>query len=854
MSPFDNLCHRLRALTFGGLLLLSAGAWAASGAADAGSPWGQVPAYKLGQDRKPLQALEDLIRATQEPAARRGLERQLIAVLNAGATPDAKHWICRQLWFLGTDESVPSLARLLADPQCVEMACYALGRNPSPASTQALIRGIPEAQGLGRVAIINALAGRTSPEACGAFERHAADQESVVAEAAIRALGMTGTPKSAASLARLAAGSTAARLPVVRDAQLRCAQLMNTAGNRSAAAAIYKELLAPTLPPHIRRGALLGLVSANPATAFKTAAKWLQTDEPVARAAAVAAFRTGNPGMAARNLVPLLQAATSETILEAIRILGDLHEPSAVPGLLRAMRHPQADVRIAATRTAGMMANDKVIEALLQLATSVEIPAVERDAALAGLRASRGARIDPQLVAGLASAQAQVRPGLIALLADRGATSALPALLNEAAAGDPAGRRAAVRAIARLGDPSQAPALIKLVGSLTDDSLRGDFEQTIIEVCRRALATDRWAEPVLAGFTPQTPPAGRSSLVRVLGGLGGRASLDRISAALQDPDQGVQESAFRELTNWPTPDALGLLRTMFKTASQPIRRTLALRGYARLLSIDAERPAPQRMQDYQDLMRDAGNADERKLVLAGLSELAQPGAIDIALPCLADEATRSEASLALTRIALAVAGAQPEAARRALEKVADAPIDAATREKAQKALLQLDAQSSWLTSWQLSGPYSQDGKNHAALFDIVFPPEESGAQDVKWRDLPAGTDPARPFVVDVLRVLGGEQRVAYVRTFLQSPRAQEAILELGSDDGAKVWLNGTVVHANNIARPLVPDADKATVTLREGNNVLLIKLTQNNLGWEFCARLHRPDGRRVDGLRQSPTP
>jgi hypothetical protein len=44
------------------------------------------------------------------------------------------------------------------------------------------------------------------------------------------------------------------------------------------------------------------------------------------------------------------------------------------------------------------------------------------------------------------------------------------------------------------------------------------------------------------------------------------------------------------------------------------------------------------------------------------------------------------------------------------------------------------------------------------------------------------------------------------------------------------------------------------VDLKAGWNELLMKVTQNNLGWEFSARLTKPDGSRLDGLRFSGEP
>ena len=72
---------------------------------------------------------------------------------------------------------------------------------------------------------------------------------------------------------------------------------------------------------------------------------------------------------------------------------------------------------------------------------------------------------------------------------------------------------------------------------------------------------------------------------------------------------------------------------------------------------------------------------------------------------------------------------------------------------------------------------------------------------------------------------------------------------MGSDDGLKVWMNEKVVHANNTARPLQPGSDKVKVELKEGWNRLIIKVTQNNLGWEFCAKFLNPDGTPLKGLK-----
>jgi hypothetical protein len=74
---------------------------------------------------------------------------------------------------------------------------------------------------------------------------------------------------------------------------------------------------------------------------------------------------------------------------------------------------------------------------------------------------------------------------------------------------------------------------------------------------------------------------------------------------------------------------------------------------------------------------------------------------------------------------------------------------------------------------------------------------------------------------------------------------------MGSDDGIKAWLNGKLVHAKNSPRAAIPYTDKVRIKLKAGWNPLLLKITQNNVPWEFCARIttSRGSGQPVPGVR-----
>jgi hypothetical protein len=104
------------------------------------------------------------------------------------------------------------------------------------------------------------------------------------------------------------------------------------------------------------------------------------------------------------------------------------------------------------------------------------------------------------------------------------------------------------------------------------------------------------------------------------------------------------------------------------------------------------------------------------------------------------------------------------------------------------------------------------------------------------------------WTVDLEGLIGGDRRAAYLMTEIVSPAPQDAVLELGSDDGIKAWLNGQLVHANNVLRGHTPGEDRVPVTLREGQNSLMLKVIEEGGDWAASARLVGPDGEPLEAL------
>jgi hypothetical protein len=149
----------------------------------------------------------------------------------------------------------------------------------------------------------------------------------------------------------------------------------------------------------------------------------------------------------------------------------------------------------------------------------------------------------------------------------------------------------------------------------------------------------------------------------------------------------------------------------------------------------------------------------------------------------------------------------------------------------------------WITEYQVAGPYTKDNLPGAKLFDIPFEPETDGK--VEWK--PWKGQGTSPWICDLGPI--GNNRCGYMRAQIWSPKAQDAMLLVASDDGVKVWLNGKVIHQDNKVQSYNDPPDKANVALKEGWNSLMLKVVQDSGGWGAMVRVVAADGNKLEGLK-----
>ena len=125
--------------------------------------------------------------------------------------------------------------------------------------------------------------------------------------------------------------------------------------------------------------------------------------------------------------------------------------------------------------------------------------------------------------------------------------------------------------------------------------------------------------------------------------------------------------------------------------------------------------------------------------------------------------------------------------------------------------------------------------------------------ELKWREV-AQED----YDVDFNALLGHEitQSVAYAVSYIRSEADQRELRMLvGSDNEAKVYLNGKQVHKSPAVRSFVADQDTVPdITLNAGLNVLVFKVVNETGDWQGSIRFTDAQGNPVKGIKVTLTP
>jgi len=380
-------------------------------------------------------------------------EAELLAVLKSPtASRFEKSDACRQLAIVGTKASVPTLAALLANDELSHMARYALEPIQDPSVDAALRDALAKTSGNLRAGIIHSIGVRRDAKAVPALVALLPDPF------AASALARIGTPEALAALEQ--------HLPATAAACLIAAE---------AKPALYEKLIAPSIPAHIRIGAMTGAIRARGANGIPMVIQQLHSEDPGMFGVALRLAREWNEPKLTAALAAEISKLPADRQDLLVRALGDRGERAAVPALLelRTAASIQALTQLGATEAVPM---------LVEVALGGRELAAAAQAALVSLP---GQQAEKAVLGLLGNSDPKIRALGISLVSQRRVAGVVPTLLKAARDSDPAVRAAAIRAAGELAGAGDFPALIDLLLQAKSPAETDAIETALTSVCTR---------------------------------------------------------------------------------------------------------------------------------------------------------------------------------------------------------------------------------------------------------------------------------------------------------------------------------------------------------------------------------
>lgn len=799
---------------------------------------------------QPQLTLERICHRAGQPGAdaeRAGLCRAMLARLKSDTPKDARVWLLRKIEPLGREESAEPLALLLSDPDVDirELARRALINNPTEAALNFLrqrLAGPAGEQPPTLIALIQALAARKDVGSIPSFIKLSKSPDDGVALASIRALGNFATNEALDALGMTARQAEGVRGEVATLAAIRCAENFIAAGKPDTVEPLLVQISQQKLGPAVHRAVRGALVRARGAQGLSLLLELLNSDDRDDRRAAADLARQTTFDALIKPLCDDIAKLPPESQALLLNALAARGAAQVRPFAVASLQSTNADVAAAAVRALRDVGDAACVLPLAELAAK---SSTQRLGVRDTLARMRGATIDEEIVRLIPTAPAAARAELIRSTAARHHKAAVPLLLQQAGEGEIDVRVAALDALANLADARDAARVLPLALSAADETLAKSAEDAVVTISLRNADKNARAMPLIDQLH-HTTPTGMLALLRMLGRLEGPQALQVLQVGRENGDAAIADASIRALAGWSSVEVLDDLADVVLKSTDEAQRMIALRGYVRLVRLPSSRTPAETLALLKRVTPATESVDSRKLMLSALAEVPTAAALSLITDWLGNKALSEEGTLAALSVVRGIAAADGDSARATLAQLSKLEVSGETHKKVEEAAAWLDKMNGYCAAWLVSPVYEEKGRDRAALFDSELAPERG--EKVEWKPL-AITDAANPWMFDFTHIDGGQNRCIYVKTAVWSENDQPARVELGSDDGGKVWLNGQMVFSKNVVRPVQQAEDRFDVSLKAGWNTLLLKIPQGAGGWGFILGLKRPDGGNLTGLK-----
>ena len=410
----------------------------------------------------------------------------------------------------------------------------------------------------------------------------------------------------------------------------------------------------------------------------------LKSDDQEMHAAAIAMVKDMAGAEVTGALVKELPGLPAASQVQLLAVLGDRGDAATLGAVVAAVKAADASVREAALKAVGQLGDSSSVMLLAE--TAAGVTGGEQKAARESLYRLRGEGVDEAILNGIGNAKAETKVELITSLGRRNIYAGVETLLETAKDADRNVRIESLKVLGALGKPKDMAALVDLLIKVKSPSDRTEGEKTVAVVAHKIGKKDEQAAAVLAKLPLVKDLETRCSLLSVLGRIGDNSGLGVLRKALSSKELDEQSAAIRALSTWPTVEPTVDLLAVAEGSKNQLHKTLALRGFVRLLGLESDRAASETIGMYKQAMALAPNATEKRRVLSGLSSVASVDALAMGVEHLSDKELFGESEAAVIRIAELIYKEHPQESESAVKKVISSTKSDSVREQAEAVL------------------------------------------------------------------------------------------------------------------------------------------------------------------------
>ncbi|CAN5863280.1 hypothetical protein BH24BAC1_BH24BAC1_14000 [soil metagenome] len=588
------------------------------------------------------------------------------------AQAPTKAFLLRQLETVGKEEAVASLASYLPQASLCGPAARALVRINSPASRQALAKGLAASSGECQLSLLQALGESRHPEGLASVKELVGQQDKELKKLALFTLASSGDPSFGEVLAAEAerAGYTYEETNAT-SSYLLWARRLAEKGHHGQVISLARALLEKSTRPdqvHTKTAALALLVQLQGPDSLPLLFQAANDPHKEYRVAALRhATAMEGPGLTGQ-WVKQMSRARPEAKAELLTLLGNRQDKAALPAVVKQVKNKNESIKIAALVAAAKL-GPETARALLLRELRRATPAVA-ERVKHTLLSLPGTSLVPAVAEALPRASPAGKAALLEILSYRRATEKIDLVLKEAESKDPVVRLAAFKALQTLASAPQVPALSGLLEGSAGPEEAAALQTALVQALKESGDQEARTDMVLQRMA-QVPEEKKPLFYPILAAIGSEKGLQALVADFAKGNEQTRKEVIAALGSW---SQFSGATELFRLAQADPSSSLfepALQGYVRQVS-QARKTPEQKLLLYREAMELARQPVHKNLILREIGRTRTFGGLMFAGKFLEDAALKEEAAQAVLAIATSNKAFTGNEVRALIQKSLDA--------------------------------------------------------------------------------------------------------------------------------------------------------------------------------------